>query len=310
MTFLAFLGAMLLEHFRPLARPLPLYEWFDRFIAFVENGVNAGQRKHGVLGFLFTVVPLLLAVWALHGLLDRHGGALASVLTWAFSVAVLYLTLGFKYYSNHVGSIARALREGDLPRARATLAAWLSTPEQTWTTIEVARLTTVKTFESANRQMFAPIFWFVLLSGFGPIGPVLYRASSILAARWSCAEGEFGCFSRRVFDALNALPARLTALSFAIVGNFEDAMVCWRGQAQGWRDPSEGAVLAAGCGALGLHLEGGMDCVGDQVTPRPEIGVGDAPEPDDLESAVSMIWRALVLWLALGLMLALAGWLS
>jgi adenosylcobinamide-phosphate synthase len=305
-TFLAFFCAMWLEHYRPLVRPLPPYQWYDRFIGLVERNVNAGEHKHGMLGWLFAVGPLALAAWLLHALLGALGGGLGSLLAWAFSVAVLYLTLGFKYYSNHVGSIARALREDDLPRARATLAQWRDKPAEAWTAADIARLTVEKTFESAHRQMFAPVFWFVLLSGFGPVGPVLYRASSILAARWSSAEGDFGAAARRMFDLLNWLPARLAAASFAIVGNFEDAMVCWRGQSGGWRDASEGAVLAAGCGALGVRLESGAD----GTSLRPELGVGDPPEADDLESAVSMIWRALILWLALGLMMAVSGWLG
>jgi adenosylcobinamide-phosphate synthase len=103
------------------------------------------------------------------------------------------------------------------------------------------------------------------------------------------------------------LPLRITAISFAIVGDFEDAMYCWRSQAEQWAQRGMGIVLASGAGAMGVKLGESIACR-DGVEFRPELGLGDEADADYLDSAVSMVWRALVLWLVLLLLLTLARW--
>jgi len=50
----------------------------------------------------------------------------------------------------------------------------------------------------------------------------------------------------------------VAAAAFAVVGDFEDAIYCWRTQAREWLSPNEGVLLAAAAGALrgrlGLRL--------------------------------------------------------
>jgi hypothetical protein len=41
---------------------------------------------------------------------------------------------------------------------------------------------------------------------------------------------------------------------------------------------------------------------------RPEIGMGEAADAELLPSGVGLVWRALVLWLLLMLLLTLAYW--
>ena len=67
-------------------------------------------------------------------------------------------------------------------------------------------------------------------------------------------------------------------------------------------------MLASGAGALGVLLGGPVPVVGGEPEERPDLGLGDIPEPDLLPSAVGLIWRALVLWLVLMVLLTLANW--
>ena len=57
-------------------------------------------------------------------------------------------------------------------------------------------------------------------------------------------------------------------LSFAIVGDFEDAGLCWRTQAKTWAGEEggehAGIVLASGAGALGVLLGGPIPSVGGE----------------------------------------------
>ena len=52
------------------------------------------------------------------------------------------------------------------------------------------------------------------------------------------------------------LPARITALAFAVVGNFEEAIDCWRTHAQRFPDDNDGVVLSATAGAIDVRLGG------------------------------------------------------
>ena len=85
----------------------------------------------------------------------------------------------------------------------------------------------------------------------------------------------------------------MTALCFAIVGDFEDAIYCWRTQAKLWADESSGILLSSGAGALGVRL--GMPVYeSGEVTERPELGLGDDADVDFMQSTVGLVWRALV----------------
>ncbi len=67
-------------------------------------------------------------------------------------------------------------------------------------------------------------------------------------------------------------------------------------------------MLASGAGALGVKLGGPLPVAGDKPEVRPEIGLGEEPDAELLPSAVGLVWRALVLWLVLILLLTLANW--
>ncbi|MNC88351.1 CobD/CbiB family protein [compost metagenome] len=118
-------------------------------------------------------------------------------------------------------------------------------------------------------------------------------------------QAEFGRFAGRVFFWIDWVPVRLTAASFAIVGDFEDAAYCWRTQAAAWYSQSHGILLAAGGGALGVRLGDVLRQHGEPKF-RPVMGAGDEAHVDHMEYAVGLIWRALVLWMFLVLVVSLA----
>ena len=100
-----------------------------------------------------------------------------------------------------------------------------------------------------------------------------------------------------------------TAVFFAIVGDFEDAIYCWRNQAAQWEDPDRGVILAAGAGALGVRL--GQPLVENgELTERADLGLGEEADADFMQSTVGLVWRALVLWLLLLLLLGVASWVG
>jgi adenosylcobinamide-phosphate synthase len=302
MKFLALVCALLLEQAWPLRRGNPLYATFDGYADYLERQFNGLQAKHGVIAWLVAVLPLALFTVVVHVLL-REAGALLAM---AWSVAVLYVAMGFRRFSHCFTEIAQALREQNINAARDVLGRWRGVPADELHAAEISRVSIELGLLQAHRYVLGPIFWFVVL---GPAGPVVYRAADLLAARWGkLVEPErraFAQFAERAFFWIDWLPARITAASFAIAGNFEDAAYCWRTQAAGWGRGAEGVLLASGAGALGVKLGGALREEG-MLNQRPELGMGDEVNVEDLRGAVGLIWRALVLWLFLLLIVSLA----
>ena len=295
MKFLSLLAALLFEQMRPLRRSNPVHTGFERYASALERQLNAGQYYHGVIAWLLAVAPIALATaliaYALH--------AVSPLLAWAWNIAILYLTMGFRQFSHYFGEIIRALREGDIATARDYLGRWHGESVTEFTPAEVARVSIELGLVGSHRHVFGPIAAFLVL---GPAGAMIYRMAAILAETWGARRdpefGEFGRFAQRVFFWLDWLPARLTAASFAIVGNFEDAIYCWRTQALSWTGEAHGILLASGGGALGVRLGDALHQSGS-VQFRPELGLGDEADADYMQSAVGLIWRALVLWMFL-----------
>ena len=216
---------------------------------------------------------VFLALDAVHPLLG---------LVW--NVAALYLLMGFRRFSHAYTAVEKALKANDLNAARRALAAWRGGATAQLSSGEIAKLAIERGLMDSYRQVFATLFWFTVLPG--PAGAVLYRAALLLAEEWRSdpggadttpiaqARAAFGGPARALLWLLDWIPARLTALSFAIVGDFEDAAFCWRTQAKAWaaQEGGEhaGIVLASGGGALGVKLGGPLPV----VTRRARIPAG------------------------------------
>lgn len=318
MKLIAILVVLGLEQWRAFEWRASAERAFRAFARAIELHLNGGTRGQGMLALLAGIVPPLLLVAAVTSLL----ASLHPLLALVFEVAVLYLVMGFRHFSHALSLIIAALGDGDVPSARRVLAGWRGASSTDLSGHDVARLAVERGLIDAYRQVFGILFWFVVLPG--PVGAVLYRVATLLASEWHAplpgvepgplvrSLDAFGYPARRFLWLLDWLPARLTALAFAVVGDFEDAIYCWRTQARHWPEAQGGAaagiVLATGAGALGVRLGGPLPGVSGEPELRPDLGVGEAIEPEVLPSAVGLVWRALVLWLLIVLLLSLANW--
>jgi adenosylcobinamide-phosphate synthase len=301
MKFLALLVALLLEQVRPVRNRSRLYRWFHQYAAGLQEKFDDGQYRHGVIAWLLAAGPLVLVAALVYHALHM----IAAPLAWAWSVALLYVTMGFRQFSHYFTDMLKALNNEDPATARRLLSEWSKESAAEFSPTEIARVAIEQGLLASHRFVFGAIAWFVLL---GPAGAILYRASEVLAAQWSGrpgSDGEFGRFAARFYFWLDWVPARATALTFAVVGNFEDAVYCWRSQAAAWRTRTHGVILAAGAGALGIRLGDALHQYGS-VQFRPELGIGGDADVDAMESTVRLIWRSLVLWMFLVLIVSLA----
>jgi cobalamin biosynthesis protein CobD/CbiB len=295
------LAALLALYAYPPAGRQPLQAFYGRLCLSTAKRLNAGDRNSGVLAYAallaVVLVPLALASALAASI---HGVVLA-----ALEVGVLYGTLRFLQTTSHLGAIERSLREGDHAAASRRLADWLGEAPASDDPGATARLAAEQGLREAHHGTFAILFWFLVLPG--PLGAVVYPLTQRAARLWDVAvdpdEREFGWFAGRAFEILDWMPQRISAFVFAIVGDFEDALFCWRSQAAQWLRPEEGIVLASGAGALGVRL-GEPLARGDTLVDRPVLGVGELAGEEALASLEGMLWRSLVLWLVAYLLVA------
>src|SRR6059058_2043529 len=288
MGVIAIIAALLIEQWRPLGDRKSVNEALGAWAGWLEQSFNGGERRHGIVAWLVAVIPAAAGGAVLHALFY----ALHPLLALAFNIAALYVTLGFRQFSHHFTAIQLAIKSGDIERARLLLDEWRGASGVVRPREEVIRLAIEEALLASHRHVFGVLLWYLLLPG--PSGAVLYRLAAYFAWRWRDLGG-FGELANRAFHVLDWPAVRLTAAAFAVVGDFEDAVYCWRTQARTWFDPNAGIVLAAGAGAMGVRL--GMpvqDLEGMQ--PRPELGVGEPAEGPFLDSTVGLLWRAVVVW--------------
>ena len=278
--------------------PLVLFgQLADRLEAHFNGPDGRGWRSHGVTAWCLAVLPLTALAWLL-SLLPGVG--------WVVEVLLLYLALGLRSLGEHLVPVALALRQGDLAEARRRVGFIVSRDTGSLDEQGVARAATESALENGSDAVFAALFWFAIA---GAPGVVLYRLSNTLDAMWGYRNPRFerfGWAAARIDDLLNYLPARLVALTYAVLGQTRRAWACWRRQAPQWDSPNAGPVMAAGAGALGLSL-GGPAIYHGELHERPTLGEGEAPTARDIERALDMVWAGVGLWL---LALLLGGWLD
>ncbi|MCX7174235.1 MAG: CobD/CbiB family protein [Proteobacteria bacterium] len=303
MTLFSIVLALILEQVQPLAQQRFVLAPLTRYAHFLEERFNDGQPRHGRIAWLVAIMPLVALALVLQILLAWLQPLLALVL----GITVLYMTMGFRQFSHHFTDIHLALRMGELARARTLLGEWRGRSCDRLSSQEVARLAIEQALVDSHRHVFAPLFGFVLL---GPAGALLYRLTLFFGTRWGASDfGAFGEFSRRALFVIDWLPLRVSAASFAIVGDFEDAVYCWRTQASGWPDASTGVLLASGAGALGVRLGLPVNDL-NGITDRPELGLGEEADVDFMQSMIGLVWRTLVLCLLLLALFWVASWVG
>ncbi|MFM9434791.1 adenosylcobinamide-phosphate synthase [Janthinobacterium sp. CG_23.3] len=319
MTFLSILCALLIEQLKPLRADNPIYAEIKSLAMCMETWFNAGDPGHGRIGWFLMMAALMVPTALIYWVLIHYNLPLVA---FVWNILIVYLTLGFRHYSHYFTSIQLALSAGDEAAARALLAEWTKQDTVGMEANEIARIAVEMSLITTHRNVFGVFFWFLM-----PLGPacaVMYRVAEYLARAWNEPEHmrneAFGRFAARAFYWIDWIPARLTAIAFAVVGNFEDAIYAWRNFAHRWQDEAIGIILSAGGGAMGVRLGTPLETAAkvlpadaatvDSSDSEGESVPGDEPSLRALQSTVGLVWRALLLWMLLLLLLSGAVWLG
>jgi adenosylcobinamide-phosphate synthase len=324
MSFFAILFALLLEQVRPLARGNPVYAGLRAWSRWVRRNFDTGRTHHGGLAWVLAVLLPSAIALGVHWLLIWFAGWPFAVL---WSVVVLYLTLGFRQFSHHFTDIRDALDAGDEARARQLLAQWQQVDATELPKREIVRHVIEYSVLAAHRHVFGVLCWFSILAalGLGPAGAVMFRLSEFVPRYWryqSVTQQQpvspaLQSAASQAWWLIDWLPARITALGFAVVGSFEDAIEAWRNYVLRHPQDNDGVILAATAGAINVRLGGealkssfagpaqaGLS--GDAMDLDTESTDGREPELAHLRSVVGLVWRTVVMWLVLLALLTLA----
>lgn len=300
-TLIAVIFALVLGHLAPgFAASVRRHDGFGLWLRWLDARFGDSPSVwRGHYGVLFALLPPLLLVgliqFALHS-------PLAGVFGLLFAVAMLFHAWGPRDLDVDVSAVVDA----ENPAARREAAARLDAKSDS--SLGEAPAMVEAVFASALRRWFGVLFWFLL---FGAVGAVLYRFAALLA------EGEYADAlpastregAHRVFALLNWPVAQAMTLSLALVGNFDSVLGVWR--------DAGGAELQLDHAHLGAAARASVRCeIAEETQEFIEEGaspgnawvqLGELPE---LRDAMSLVWRILLLWLAILALFVVAGWVS
>jgi adenosylcobinamide-phosphate synthase len=291
--------------------------WMGRMVVAGEKVLRSFVRSRGgefVAGLLLTVLVVGtfgLGSWLLlHWLRSRN-------CTLAFA-ATLYLavtTLATSSLLDEARAVRRLLADGDLPAARRQVARIVGRDTHVLNASEVSRAAVETLAESASDGVIAPMLY---LAVGGVPAALTYKAvntlDSMIGHRGARYEF-FGKCAARLDDAVNFIPARLTAL--LIVTAAWTLRMDW---SRAWRvmlrdgakheSPNAGRPEAAMAGALGVRL-GGTNFYGGEPHHGRHLGKeGRPPDARALKDALRLAACVSVLMFALSLsaLLLFDGW--
>lgn len=313
MSFFAILIALLIEQARPLGRGNWAHAMVRAWMLWCHRNLDAGRAEHAWLAWCAAVAGPAALVLVVHWALVWTLGWTLAVL---WNVVVLYLTLGFRQFSHHFTGLRDALDAGEENRARELLAQWQQVDASELPRTELVRHVIEFSVLAAHRHVFGVLAWYSMLAalGLGPAGAVLFRSGEFASRYWAHKARVHSLVisdhllevARLAWHVIDWLPARMTALGFAVMGSFEEAIDGWR-QYTHHADDNDGVLVAATAGAVGVRL--GAEAL--RSADPDEDGAGAAPVAPTpvvahLRSVVGLVWRTVLLWLVLLALLTLA----
>ena len=293
MNLIALLIGLGIERLATQLFHLRRLRWLDRLI---DAGFREAARLSGwpaILPVLLLAVLFVLPVFAVTLAMSNvlFGGPYLLL-----AIVVLFFSLGPKDIGEDVSEYCEALEQDDDERVQQTAKAIIEgdVPAES---LERMHCVESAVCVQANNRLFAVIFWFVLL---GPLGAWTYRVTDLIRRRavFNATRDEAGDERlARLKDAsvtlhgwLAWIPARLTAIGYAIAGHFDAALAAWREvpepPPETTSTASENLLARVGVGALALD-----DKDDESLTAR---GVRGATAANGLVFRLLIIWAVVI----------------
>ena len=292
---IASLLALALDRLIPDKAGLDPFSWYRDWAYSIEQRFNTGVRKQGWAALLLAILPIMFTI-----LIGRFVlGEISWLLRFIFDVVILYFCVNLHRLNSKATELASALEKGRLLDANEYLRQ-LSGNSSRENEAEISSASVKAVLFDLNASAIAPLFWFLL---FGPVGVVTQRMCIVLDYIWGRDSEQFKEFGKPIISVnriLGWVPARLTALSFAIVGNFEEAINNWLRRSDAWSDNRD-TLQAAGFGAMHLqYATEPEDC--DRTLDKPASG--------HVRRALALSWRVMFFLLVIMILISLGDFLT
>ena len=278
---------------------------FERRLNRESRGEGA-RRVRGVLVVLFLTGASAAVGWAI------GRGAREVPFGWLVELALVMTLVAQRSLYRHVAAVARALDEGGLAEGRRAVAHIVGRNPESLDQHGVARGAIESCAENLADGVIGPVFWYVVL--FGLPGLAAYKMVNTLDSmigHRSPRYRAFGAAAARLDDAVNFVPARLTAAIIALAAVFVpsaspfDAARTMLRDARKHRSLNAGWPEAAMAGALGLALAGPRRYA-ETVVKDAWMGGGRArATPRDIRAALYLFVVACLI--GIGIVAALAA---
>jgi len=268
-----------------------------RAVAWLERQLNRGARRKargclalGLLGGGALAFGLIVQALPGGGVIGVVGGA---------------VLLAQRSLVDHLRAVSDGLRLS-LRAGRRAVALVVGRDTQELSREGVARAAIESGAENFSDGVIAPAFWFLL---FGLPGMLVYKAvntaDSMIGYRTPRHES-FGWAAARLDDALNWVPARLSAALIALAHLRPDAWAVIRRDAPLHRSPNAGWPEAAMAVCLGVSLAGPRSYEGRRRDFPWVFAEGRrSAGADDIDRCIGALWRGWTLSLAATAILAL-----
>lgn len=267
----------------------------------IGRGIGWADRRFNHGSFRKAKGVILTLCLLLGGLL---AGLVIAQFGWVVEAVVAAILLAQRSLADHVSDVARALRLS-VAAGRVSVSRIVGRDTAQMDEPAIVRGAIESGAENLSDAVVAPVFWFLIL---GLPGLLAYKAintaDSMIGYRTPRHE-RFGWAAARLDDLLNLLPARLTALLLVLACGMWPNWHELRRDARLHRSPNAGWPEAAMARALSIALSGPRSYHGT-LRDLPWVNAGGRRDatPDDIDRAVSMLWRAWALFLVLALLLA------
>lgn len=292
MKLIALIIALVLERLATQLFHLRTLRWLDYLIDPLLNTMARTLRMHSWLAAVTCLVVLVMPV-----VLMRFGigDALLGVPYVVLSVIVLFFSLGPEDIGEEVEAWCRAVESGDDELRRHHAKAILECDPRPNSRLADA------IFIQGNNRIFSVVFWFVVL---GPIGAAAVRIADLIRRRAlfqaaralheaeeatldSAADDTADTSVAAASDAIHSLlvwvPARITALSYALAGSFDSGREAW----------SVGA--SEELGVRNDHLLASVGSAALSFTAREEETDNESRVREARQS-IRLVYRALIFW--------------
>jgi adenosylcobinamide-phosphate synthase len=290
----------------------PVYAWhpvrlIGRSLTTIENALRA-MRADGYTGGVVLFVALSAISLTVTTLVIAGANLVSTPVAWIVHAFMVYSFLALGDLVHHVLRIERAVRAGDLDRARSAVRMLVGRDTNRMDGAACRRAAVESLSENFTDGFVSPVFWYVLA---GLPGLVVFKVVSTMDSMVGYRTPEyqrFGWCGARLDDAMNYAPARVTWLLIAGVALMLPGFSGRKAWTVGIEQhallpgPNAGWSEAATAGAIGRRLVGPI-WREDAIVTDLWLGAGTDPPL----AVAGDVTRALALVVITGVVVALAG---